>query len=84
MQRLSCLLNFFSYAFLCGDMIATVKKQTIHQNLVSAGCPFAPRCSECMKICLNKMPPKTELSDTHYSYCWLLQKEALKGEENCE
>lgn len=37
-----------------------------------------------MKICLNKMPPKTELSDTHYSYCWLLQKEALKGEENCE
>ena len=34
MQRLSCLLNFFSYAFLCGDMIATVKKQTIHQNLV--------------------------------------------------
>ncbi len=46
------------------------------------GCPFAPRCSSCMKICLNEMPPKTELSDTHYSYCWLLQKEQFeKGEE---
>lgn len=40
-----------------------------------AGCPFAPRCANCMKICLSKMPPKTELSDTHYSCCWLLQKE---------
>ena len=46
------------------------------------GCPFAPRCSSCMKICLSKMPPKTELSDTHYSNCWLLQKEQFeKGEE---
>lgn len=49
------------------------------------GCPFAPRCESCMKICLNKMPPKTELSDTHYSYCWLLQKaQAEKGEESCD
>ena len=29
-----------------------------------AGCPFAPRCKNCMKICLSKMPPRTELSDT--------------------
>ena len=37
-----------------------------------AGCPFAPRCASCMKICLREMPPKTVLSDTHYSHCWLL------------
>ena len=42
------------------------------------GCPFAPRCASCMKICLDKMPPKTELSDTHYSHCWLLQKEQFE------
>ncbi len=47
-----------------------------------AGCPFAPRCKNCMKICLNKMPPRTELSDTHYTYCWLQQKaEFEKGEK---
>ncbi len=40
-----------------------------------AGCPFAPRCASCMKICLREMPPQTHLSDTHYSHCWLLQKE---------
>lgn len=42
------------------------------------GCPFAPRCASCMKICLDTMPPKTELSDTHYSHCWLLQKEQFE------
>lgn len=46
-----------------------------------AGCPFAPRCRACMKVCLDRMPPKTELSETHYSHCWQLQKQAAeKGE----
>ncbi len=40
------------------------------------GCPFAPRCGSCMKICLKEMPPYTYLSETHYSACWLLQKAA--------
>ena len=50
------------------------------------GCPFAPRCASCMKICLDRMPPKTELSDTHYSHCWLLQKERFEeeGGRDCE
>lgn len=66
------------------ERLVPIEGQPVDLLNPPAGCPFAPRCSECMKICLNKMPPKTELSDTHYSYCWLLQKEALKGEENCE
>ncbi len=44
-----------------------------------AGCPFAPRCGSCMKICLREMPPKTELSETHYTHCWLRQKEEAEG-----
>ena len=39
-----------------------------------AGCPFAPRCRACMKICLREMPPYTDLSDIHYSACWLMLK----------
>jgi len=49
-----------------------------------AGCPFAPRCRACMKICLREMPPYTDISDIHYSACWLLQKQeyeqAQKGD----
>lgn len=40
-----------------------------------AGCPFAPRCDVCMKICLREMPPVTEFSETHYTQCWMNQKE---------
>lgn len=36
------------------------------------GCPFAPRCEHCMKICLRREPPKIELSEGHMAACWLL------------
>ncbi len=44
-----------------------------------AGCPFAPRCKKAMKICLREMPPYTDISDVHYSACWLLQKEEFEA-----
>ncbi|NLX65144.1 MAG: ABC transporter ATP-binding protein [Clostridiaceae bacterium] len=45
------------------------------------GCPFAPRCNSCMKVCLKRMPEYTKISDEHYSACWLLQKEQMLGGE---
>jgi len=41
------------------------------------GCPLAPRCEKCMKICLREMPEYTKISDMHHCACWLLQKEAF-------
>ena len=51
------------------------------------GCPFAPRCESCMKICLQKMPPYVEIGEGHRSACWLRVQERLnqsKGEEGAE
>ena len=42
------------------------------------GCPFAPRCEECMKICLREMPPVTNFDRIHYTQCWLIQKEEME------
>ena len=44
-----------------------------------AGCPFAPRCPKCMKICLREMPPYHEFTDIHYSACWLTQKAEMES-----
>ncbi|NLG87646.1 MAG: ABC transporter ATP-binding protein [Clostridiaceae bacterium] len=44
-----------------------------------AGCPFAPRCDSCMKICLRKMPEYTNISDKHICACWLLQKKGYEA-----
>lgn len=45
-----------------------------------AGCPFAPRCTNCMKICLREMPPVTTFGDVHYTQCWMNQKEQMERE----
>ena len=67
------------------ERLVPIEGQPVDLLNPPAGCPFAPRCANCMKICLREMPPKTEHSDTHYSHCWLLQKEEFeKGETSCE
>ncbi len=67
------------------ERLVPIEGQPVDLLNPPVGCPFAPRCANCMKICLREMPPKTELSDTHYSHCWLLQKEEFeKGETSCE
>ncbi|MBR0382102.1 MAG: ABC transporter ATP-binding protein [Eubacterium sp.] len=42
------------------------------------GCPFAPRCDSCMKICLREKPPVTQITDVHYTLCWMNQKEEME------
>lgn len=41
-----------------------------------AGCPFAPRCNQCMKICLTQQPPAFGINEDHSSACWLHAKES--------
>ena len=60
------------------ERLVPIEGQPVDLLNPPAGCPFAPRCKNCMKICLNKMPPRTELSDTHYTHCWLRQKEEFE------
>ena len=42
------------------------------------GCPFAPRCSHCMPVCREYMPPRSVLSDTHAVSCHLMHPKAPK------
>ena len=60
------------------ERLVPIEGQPVDLLNPPAGCPFAPRCKSCMKVCLNKMPPRIELSDTHYTYCWLRQKEEFE------
>ena len=66
------------------ERLVPIEGQPVDLLNPPAGCPFAPRCKNCMNISLNKMPPRTELSDTHYTYCWLQQKAAFEKGEKAE
>ena len=52
------------------------------------GCNFAPRCSECRKICLRAKPPFSDMGDGHISACWLHSmkngEQPAAGEETAE
>lgn len=36
-----------------------------------AGCAFASRCENCMKVCHEKLPPDYTVGENHMSACWL-------------
>ncbi|MFT8363205.1 MAG: ABC transporter ATP-binding protein [Sporolactobacillus sp.] len=40
------------------------------------GCPFAPRCPHAMKVCVERMPEYTVVSETQKAACWLQDKRA--------
>ena len=40
------------------------------------GCPFAARCSRCMKVCEEFAPPEFTFSETHRASCWLYDDRA--------
>jgi len=63
--------------------LVPIEGQPVDMLNPPAGCPFAPRCRSCMKICLGRMPEYTHLTDSHYSACWLLDKKEFdrQGEE---
>ena len=45
------------------------------------GCPFAPRCKHCMKICIDQAPPQCQVGEGHMDACWLPVTEAREEEE---
>lgn len=40
-----------------------------------AGCGFANRCTNCMRICQEELPPEFGLGEKHQSACWLLHED---------
>ncbi|MDR1019978.1 MAG: ABC transporter ATP-binding protein [Synergistaceae bacterium] len=40
-----------------------------------AGCPFTDRCEYAMRVCKDRLPPESALSETHLCRCWMLDPE---------
>lgn len=61
------------------ERLVPIEGTTVDLLNAPAGCPFAPRCDKCMKICLTQMPDYTNIEPGHKSACWLLQKEQFEN-----
>ena len=45
------------------------------------GCPFAPRCDNAMKICIDHRAEKMQINDCHAASCWMNVKKGLDSGE---
>ncbi|MGN1019077.1 MAG: ABC transporter ATP-binding protein [Aristaeellaceae bacterium] len=41
-----------------------------------AGCPFAPRCKNCLRVCKAYPPATFSFTETHRATCWLYDERA--------
>ena len=45
------------------------------------GCPFAPRCDNAMKICINHRAERMLINENHAATCWMNVKKAVENGE---
>lgn len=53
-----------------GNKLIPIEGNPVDVFALPEGCAFAPRCAECMNICLHKVPPKVKVNDNHYTCCF--------------
>jgi oligopeptide transport system ATP-binding protein len=59
-----------------GSKLIPIKGNTIDLLHLPSGCAFSPRCEQCLKVCINHMPPDCKEADGHTTTCWLMDKRA--------
>lgn len=63
------------------DKLIPIEGNPVDVFCLPKGCSFAPRCSSCMKICLNKYPTRVAITEHHSTSCFKYVIEAYKKGE---
>lgn len=64
------LLRSIPKAENAGRKLKPIEGTPIDLLNMPAGCPFAPRCEEAMRICLTRSAPRMVINEMHYANCW--------------
>ena len=63
-----------------GEKLHPISGTPIDLLNMPAGCPFAPRCDNAMKICLRQRAERLQINDSHQAACWMNVKEEMEKE----
>ena len=66
-----------------GEKLQPISGTPIDLLNMPAGCPFAPRCENAMKICLHQRCPRMQINADHQAACWVTAKEEMEKEGVC-
>ena len=75
------LLRSIPTANTLGQKLKPITGTPIDLLNMPKGCAFAPRCENCMKICLTQRPERVQINDDHQATCWMNIKEGLANGE---
>ncbi len=64
-----------------GEKLIPIQGNPIDLLNLPKGCSFAPRCGNCMKVCINHMPKEYSTEDGHRVSCWLYDSRANNNAE---
>ena len=72
------LMRSIPTADTAGSKLKPITGTPIDLLNMPAGCPFAPRCDNAMKICLIQRCEPMRINDEHIAGCWMNVKEGLE------
>ena len=71
------LMRSIPTADTAGSKLQPITGTPIDLLNMPAGCAFAPRCDNAMKICLKERCPRMEINGDHAAACWMNVKTAM-------
>ncbi|MBR3391828.1 MAG: ABC transporter ATP-binding protein [Firmicutes bacterium] len=71
------LMRSIPTADTAGKRLQPISGTPIDLLNMPAGCPFAPRCDNAMKICLTQRCEQMRINDDHIAACWMNVKSGL-------
>ena len=51
--------------------LSSIEGTPVDMLALPKGCAFAPRCKNCLKICLEQLPERLVINEFHYATCWM-------------
>ena len=75
------LLRSIPTADTAGKKLQPITGTPIDLLNMPKGCPFAPRCDNAMKICINHPAESMIINDCHAATCWMNIKKGLDSGE---
>ena len=73
------LMHSIPTADTAGNKLQPITGTPIDLLNMPEGCPFAPRCSNAMKICIKQRCERMRINDEHIAACWMNVKEGVES-----
>ncbi len=73
------LLRSIPSADTAGKPLQPITGTPIDLLNMPQGCPFAPRCEEAMRICLECRAPRMDINADHRAACWLNLRDEIEN-----